>query len=460
MTYQVWGVLAALTLIGLLPWVYRAPIRGIYLIVLALPLIVSPELPLLEHRLALVDIFIVVTGLAWVARWIFIPSTRRSLRLDPKLYVPLGIYYLVALISFANTLSTLWSSLELLSMIYLGALFFLFTQIVQSERELRRILQLWMISATIVVLFGLVQLVSVYTGLWRDQLLWFRPTIITSTFNFSNQLPSYLVTITPLFFFYITRGKAFLTRVAALIFVGTSFFVMLTTASRTTVGLIIAMILLYWLWHLIERRRQQGRFPVANLVSGGAIIAIILALIFAIRTDSFGIYSRLDKLPAIGRAVAIVRNLDLKQIDLERYMMYSVGFQAIREHPFIGVGIGSFRFYYERVPGGYPHEMHSNLLSLMAETGILGFLAFMTFIVVMLWYGKRISFNLDDDGWRHLGALLTIGFITNFFVYGAFLLGLRERHLWVGMALIVCLKMLNDHGLLKTSAPLLQDRAG
>lgn len=452
MTYQVWMALAALVLVGLFPWVYRAPIRGLYLIVLALPLIVSPVLPLLEHRLALVDVFIVVTGFAWVARWVFIPSACQPLRLDPKLYIPLGIYYLVALASFTSTLSALWSSLELLSMIYLGVIFFLFTQIVQSERELRKIVQLWMISATIVVLFGLVQMVSVYTGLWQDRLLWFRTTLITSTFNFSNQLPSYLATTIPLFFFYVARGKAVWVRIGAFLFVVASFAVMLATASRTSFGLIVTLILFYGLWRTIDGWRSRGTIPIRSLAIGAAVVAILIVFIVAIRTDTLGFYTKLHEIPAIGRPLTVVRNFDLKQIDAERYQMYRVGLEAIREHPFVGVGIGSFRFFYERTPGGYPHELHSNVLSLWAETGTLGLLAFMAFIVVMLWYGKRITFNLDHDRWRHLGVLLTIGFITNFFVYGVFLLGLRERHLWVSMALIVCLKMLSDHGLLASTA--------
>ncbi len=455
-----WGALTALILIGLFSWVYRAPIRGVYLIALTLPLIVSPELPLLGRKLAVIDLVIIVTALAWVARQVFMPKERRSIQLDPKLYIPLGLYYIVGLASFVNTLSPLWSGIELLSMIYLGFVFFLITQIVQSEQELKTILKLTILSATVVVLFGLVQMISVNTGLWQSQLLWFHTwTRITSTFNFPNQLPSYLTTITPLFFFYVTRGKASWACLGCLLLIIGSFIVMLGTSARSSFGLIVAMGLIYWGWHVITDWRNRGRVPVRHLALGGAIIALLLAFVFIIRTDTFGLYTALSKVTAIGRPLTVVRNFDLQQIDNVRYLMYRVGFQAIREHPIVGIGIGSFRFYFERVPGGYPNEMHSNLLSLMTETGILGFLAFMTFIIVMLWYGKRVSFDLDDARWRHLGALLTIGFITNFFVYGAFLLGLRGRHLWVSMALIVCLKMLSDRGLLEAAAPPAQSRA-
>lgn len=445
MTYQVWVALAALALIGLFPWVYRAPIRGIYLIVLALPLIITPTLPLLERRLALIDIFIVVTGFAWAARWAFRPSARQPLKLDPKLYIPLGIYYLAALASFTGTLSPLWSSIELLSMIYLGVVFFLFTQIVQSEQELKTILKLWTISATVVVLFGLAQMASLYTGIGQDQLLWFHTkTRITSTFNFPNQLPSYLATITPLFFFYVAKGKTFWVKAGALLFIGASFVVMLATASRTSFGLIVAMVLLYWVWRTIDAWRSRGKIPTRSLAIGGATIVLLIAFIAAIRTDTFGLYTRLSKIPAMGRPLTVMKNLDLKQIDDERYLMYSVGLQAIREHPLVGVGIGSFRFFYERTPGGYPHELHSNMLSLWAETGTFGLLAFLAFIIALLWYSKRIAFDTKNSVWRHLGAAMAIGFITNFFVYGAFLLGLRERHLWISMALLVSLKLLSE----------------
>ncbi len=435
-----WAGLAILLGAALFPWIYRAPIRGVYLITLALPLIVSPPLPLLGRKLALVDLFIVVTALAWGARQLLVPAARRPLRLDPKLYIPLGLYYLVALASFQNTLSPLWSGIELLSMIYLGLGFFLVIQIISDKRELENILKLWMISAVAVVLFGLVQMASLYTGLWQDKLLWFHTKQrITSTFNFPNQLPSYLATITPVFFYYIARGRTAWLRGGALLFAITSAIVMLATASRTAVGLIIALVALYWGWSLIEGRKKRGRLPLRPLLAGAAVVLLLLASVFALRANTWGIYTRLRQVPSIGRALDIVRNLDLKQIDNERYLMYSVGFQAVREHPWVGVGIGSFRFFYVRTPGGYPHEMHSNLLSLLAETGGLGFLAFMSFIGVLLWYGKRVAFDLKDDRWRHLGATLVIGFVTNFFVYGAFLLGLRERHLWLSMALIVSL---------------------
>jgi hypothetical protein len=74
--------------------------------------------------------------------------------------------------------------------------------------------------------------------------------------------------------------------------------------------------------------------------------------------------------------------------------LYELVPPVLQEHPFFGLGINTFSAYYEFVTGKTNWGPHSYYIALLAETGIVGALVFLVYLVYLF---------------RRLGALRTLG---------------------------------------------------
>ncbi len=106
-----------------------------------------------------------------------------------------------------------------------------------------------------------------------------------------------------------------------------------------------------------------------------------------------------------------------------RPMLAAVGWQMFLDHPIAGVGLGQYKYRDQEYIAARdvdlpldrirPYHQHNVLLSLMAETGLLGTLPF----VVLLSYWSRLSWQLYKDrsqSWeyRQLGLVFLAAFVS------------------------------------------------
>jgi O-antigen ligase len=97
--------------------------------------------------------------------------------------------------------------------------------------------------------------------------------------------------------------------------------------------------------------------------------------------------------------------------------LWSVAWQAGKDHPILGVGINNFRVVspdYVRKPGTLhfvdliaekPHVVHNTYLQMFTETGIVGLGLFLFFILACLVSAAKAANRFDQLGERGLASL-------------------------------------------------------
>jgi O-antigen ligase len=77
--------------------------------------------------------------------------------------------------------------------------------------------------------------------------------------------------------------------------------------------------------------------------------------------------------------------------DSGRYELWKGAFDMIREHPFLGKGIGTFMaFFQDYVQGRGAMYAHNCYIQIWAETGIFALLFFLIFVGTVLWGGLKM----------------------------------------------------------------------
>lgn len=124
----------------------------------------------------------------------------------------------------------------------------------------------------------------------------------------------------------------------------------------------------------------------------------------------------------------------------ERWGLWRAGFRMFKEHPLIGVGLGNFSFLYNRYKPEdaiylkYHPVIHNLYLEILVETGLLGFSAFVFFIVSLLrvFIRKARSIRDHSDSILFFGLLSCLaGMAFQFNLYG----GKTLNYLWILLGL-------------------------
>jgi O-antigen ligase len=138
---------------------------------------------------------------------------------------------------------------------------------------------------------------------------------------------------------------------------------------------------------LIFKGKQYLKFGVAVLA--------ILVLLFA----SFKF------LPKVWERVSpffASRIYGLWEIPKPRQIVWGIGWEAFKDHPIFGWGLENFIYAYNKhfVPDLHTYEMstfdrpHNKIIDLLASTGIVGFLSYLSLFAVLTWQGLRSLLRL------------------------------------------------------------------
>ena len=112
------------------------------------------------------------------------------------------------------------------------------------------------------------------------------------------------------------------------------------------------------------------------------------------------------------------------------------------EHPLLGVGPGGFAATIpELVPGGLAQEMHNSYLGVLAETGAVGSLLMFGLLAAAMARSVRFlgwTRRARDPEAHTVARALLVSYLS-LLLYGMLNYGLRQRHFWFVIALIVAL---------------------
>nr|WP_255494688.1 O-antigen ligase family protein [Psychrilyobacter piezotolerans] len=89
----------------------------------------------------------------------------------------------------------------------------------------------------------------------------------------------------------------------------------------------------------------------------------------------------------ISKAQTIV-DIKKNRSNLGRFEVWTDAYNIFKENPILGVGISNYdrasRKNYKTKPGGRYYSAHSDYLGLLCETGVVGFIGFLSMFVLML----------------------------------------------------------------------------
>ncbi|KAF0109276.1 MAG: O-antigen polymerase family protein [Anaerolineaceae bacterium] len=193
-----------------------------------------------------------------------------------------------------------------------------------------------------------------------------------------------------------------------------------------------------------SRRKWLELGVTAGLYAAYAVAAF--GLVFAAsRLDP-----RLARLFAMSRAPTSLFDLAAQLAFAERLVYWQAGWNIFAQHPLLGVGLGNAGFFFQaNLPykaqalneilsvttvAAYLPNVKSIWVRLLAETGIIGFSLFVTWLYV-LWLANRLlrrqqSSLLRAIGW--MGALAVVAFLVEGFSVDS----LALPYIWVSLGLV------------------------
>lgn len=182
-----------------------------------------------------------------------------------------------------------------------------------------------------------------------------------------------------------TRGRNPL-RVANMLYVPIAYFGILLSASR---GGLLASIpgLLFVVMSMTNLKRFQRVFVFVLLIASALLIQSIV--------------------PEQSIARLSETSSSISEGDLTgRGEIWKQGFETFLEHPLVGVGSGAFREAIDL--GKAPHNV---FLSILVDTGVIGFLLFVTLLLIA-YRQAWIQPKLESRLWLSTLLMLTIGIIS------------------------------------------------
>ncbi len=320
-----------------------------------------------------------------------------------KLLMLWFILILAFLLSAVFSINPVKSLRVIILHLTLFLILFLLVQFVKNQKNLIKFTQHWMIIGFILCLYGLVQYLGSFVGFDIDRVIFGALYSLTtpgqalaqriwgqriySFFGDPNNFAGFLNTVFPFFlcstiyFAKIKQNKKFFWFLLASL---TIFFVFIMTLSRSGwLGLFTGLMVVAW-----YKRAQI--FRASNIKY--LLVALIVFFIFFSQIYQYLYFVISARLEEIGS----------RQIHL--YLVQSA-FSLFLSHPVTGVGIGNFGEAYGKYfkPGYEYYNAHSAFLTILSETGIIGFIIYISFYIfvlrqILLFFRNATGYNQEVIG--------------------------------------------------------------
>jgi len=302
---------------------------------------------------AIVEICVTVAFIAWI-----IKNTNNNSFSLPKtdLNIPLLFFIVMSILSVTVTTQRPDISARTFfrkTMEYVIILFMM-AEVITTKKRLTNILIVMLAYSFIVGLDGIYQNIMKVDFLRRFPLYAGK---VTASFQFSNNLAGYLITILPipisLVIYKATNKK---TRLSLILLLALLVICLLLTRTRGA-----------WLGFIV------GLFFVCAFNGKKAIFVAILFLIILSIFSPTAIKDQIKSFTSLGTDVSTD----------DRIIIWSTAWQMFKNKPFFGHGLGTFMSVFGRYkPYDYNEIVyaHNCYLQMAAETGIFGLLIFLWFV--------------------------------------------------------------------------------
>jgi putative inorganic carbon (HCO3(-)) transporter len=292
-------------------------------------------------------------------------------------------YFVVAIASVAFNPVTLDAQRELMRLASYVCFYYVITDWIQTRRDTETLLKILMASTIAVALFGLYQMMiggysAVYDVLYpvQEEIRQIPPWEgrITSFFEHYNGLAAYINLVVPFCLVFALRGTGPALRTLSKWCLALASVALLLTQSRGGLLAYVAMLIVSVYMLAPDRKTRMRRLTLVLVV---CLLAAAVAGFFFQRLGEIDDYTAVSRLAIWGGAFTV----------FARSPVVGTGFGNLR--PLMGGLLG--------LPEGWMGDAHNLYLELLAESGLVGFMAFAALIVCALRTARRCMRQSRDE---------------------------------------------------------------
>ena len=313
-------------------------------------------------------------------------------------------YFAVIIVStiLLNPL-TLDAQRELMRLASYICFYYVITDWVETREDARALFKVLMSSAIVVAIFGFYQVaVAGYTSLYdilypvREEILQIPPWEgrITSFLEHYNGLAGYLNLIIPFSIGFALRGTDPTMRMLGRWCFALASLALLLTQSRGGLLAYFAILIVSACFFAPNRKSRMRRIALVLVV---CLLATVVAGLFFQRLAEIDDYTTVSRLAIWGGA-----------------------FTVFAHSPVWGIGFGNFRTMLGSLlglPQGWVGDAHNLYLELLAETGLVGFITFMSLSIVVLRRSAR-QYRYFGDPFDKIIGFAVFAAIVGLLVHG------------------------------------------
>lgn len=312
-------------------------------------------------------------------------------------------YFVVAAVSVAFNAVTLDAQRELMRLASYICFYYVITDWIQTPRDTRTLLKVLMISTIAIALFGLYQvMIGGYSALYdvlypvQEEIRQIPPWEgrITSFLEHYNGLAAYINLVVPFCLAFALRGTDQGVRTLSKWCLALASVALLLTQSRGGLLAYVAILMVSVYMLAPDRKTRIRRMALALVV---CLLAAAVAGLFFQRLGEIDDYTAVSRLAIWGGAFTV----------FARAPVVGAGFGNLR--PLMGGLLG--------LPEGWMGDAHNLYLELLAESGLVGLIAFAFLIVSALRAARRcMRHSRDDFAW--LTGLAAFAALCGVLVHG------------------------------------------
>ena len=354
-------------------------------------------------------------------------------------YACLAAYAASVVVSTITSVDPSQSSVKLIGKFYLIGIAFLTFNIVNSAEALKRVLQGWITGAGVALVLSLLGIILFYAG-WNDpsQNLVLHPIFgslpagnyprIEGFFLYPAMFCNFLG-VTWMLAIALSSGGWLRTRIFWL-FAAALLIVNAFTLTPGLGGIFLATGLF-----LREKLVKSNRRALSRLVLASSLLAAA-AFLFAASVTLFSYEPYGSRVPLVAGQIS----------PSHRAHAWTTAFQTFLQNPIVGKGIdmpiANSQFTDPSGNNQLLTDAHNTFISVLGETGIIGFLAFMSIICFVTLCLAR--WKPEGDLHRMIKICLLLALVDAFFYQS--LTGSYEdtRHLWVFFGIAVAASGINS----------------
>lgn len=427
-------ILAAILTILFVGLITKQPVIGMYLLAWFLPFERIGSVDVAGVTIRISQVIAIITLVVWIGRGFML--NKFKLRPYP-IGLPIALFVIISVLSIIHTPNLERSLLVLTFTLFTIGVSIALPNVVRQQRQVLLVIQVLLISACVVSIFGLFQFVGDISGLstsltglreqYTKDILGF-PRIQATALEplyFANYL---LIPFSIVLALLLSKTRTFKPSYLFAVVALTSINLILTVSRGGYIAWAVVLVALgvYYFKALLRPRMIIALTSIALVV----LVVTIRFLNITEQVDTFKQH---------------ITNVFDGASYVERVETFSLAYDMWLEHPWIGYGPGSFGPYAALHPLRAPTEgykiVNNEYIELLAETGILGLAAFGVVIFSLFirsWKALRRGTNPELKAILVGLVMALLGIVVQYNTFSV----LYIMHIWFTIGMLIAVQNL------------------